>query len=282
VQNSNYYILDQDLDVCPVGVPGDLYIGGECLSSGYVNDEGLTASKFIDNPHNPGEVIYKTGDMARWFTDGNMEFLGRKDGQVKIRGFRIETGEIETILAKHEEVRGAIVMPHANARGEKYLCAYLVPKQEGAELDIDKVTAFLAEFVPEYMVPDFFVTIPEIPLTPNGKVNRKLLKEPEMTSTTEFVVPANHIETTLVTLWMEVLGRNEPVSTTSDFFEIGGHSLNVTVLISMIQKKFDVEVSIRDIFMHTTIKVQAELLAAMAPHLLSAGSEAEERENLVI
>ena len=282
IQNSNYYILDQDLAVCPVGVPGDLYIGGECLSSGYVNDEQLTASKFIDNPHNPGEIIYKTGDMSRWFPDGNMEFLGRKDGQVKIRGFRIETGEIETILSKHEQVRGAIVIPHANARGEKYLCAYLVPLEEGTDLDTEKVAAFLAEYVPEYMVPDFFVTIPEIPLTPNGKVNRKMLKEPEMTTAAEYVEPDNHVEATLVTLWLDVLAKNDPVSTTSDFFEIGGHSLNVTVLISMIQKKFDVEVSIRDIFMHTTIKAQAELLTAMAPHLLSAGSEAEERENLVI
>lgn len=282
IQNARYYILSEDMQVCPVGVPGDLYIGGECLSAGYVNDLKLTAQKFIRNPFCDGEVIYKTGDSARWFEDGNMEFLGRKDGQVKIRGFRIEVGEIESLLVKHDHVQNVVVLAHANENKEKSLCAYLVMKDTDREISELALRNYLQESVPDYFVPEHFIFLDEIPVTANGKVDRKLLPKPEVSSNSEYVEPSNNIEEKLAAIWKDILQVNTPVSTIADFFDLGGHSLNVTVLISQIQKQFSVEISIREIFSHTTIKSQADLISMIAPELVDNDSVSEDRENIII
>jgi amino acid adenylation domain-containing protein len=282
-QNCKYYILNKDLEICPVGVAGDLYIGGDCLSAGYVNDLALTTQKFVGSPFAKGEIIYKTGDLARWFEDGNMEFLGRKDGQVKIRGFRIETGEIESLLVQHSDIRSAVVMPHTNKRNEKYLCAYVVLKDGSRTMSIPSLKEYLLESVPDYFVPESYVFIDEIPVSANGKVDRKRLPEPETASaTTVFVAPANAIEEQLGRIWCDVLGVEQPMSAIADFFEMGGHSLSVTALIAQIQRHFKVELSIREIFSHTTLRAQANLVAVVGGDVLQEAADVEERENIIL
>jgi amino acid adenylation domain-containing protein len=175
IQNSQYFILNPSLEVCPIGVPGDLYIGGDCLSSGYINDPILTREKFIKTPFGDG-TIYKTGDIARWWADGNIEFLGRKDFQVKIRGFRIELGEIESRLLKHPLVQDAVVTAWGGNGQSKYLCAYVVSKDQIGEMDLKN---WLAGELPEYMIPAYIIRLDSLPVTLNGKVDRKTLPNPQ-------------------------------------------------------------------------------------------------------
>ncbi len=280
IQNAHYYIFDDNLEVCPAGVPGNLYIGGACLATGYVNDPDLTGRKFIANPYNAGEIIYRTGDSAQWLPDGNMEFLGRKDGQVKIRGFRIETGEIARLLTRHPNVADAVVEVIKMPAGS-FLCAYLVlryPEEHHADL----YRQYLAQHVPEYMIPDHFLVLDAIPATPNGKLDRKALPLPQPATSGGQTAPANPLERQLLAIWSRVLFTAESaIGTGSDFFELGGHSLNVTQLTAAIQKETGAELSIRDVFVHTTIKEQARLIFQNHPYLLEAPMETE-REQLVI
>ncbi|MCW1242762.1 non-ribosomal peptide synthetase, partial [Bacillus pretiosus] len=192
MHNTKFYILNETYEVQPIGVIGELYIGGAGVSRGYYNNQELTAEKFIDNPFIVGTTMYKTGDLARWLPDGNVEFLGRIDNQVKIRGFRIELGEIENKLLKHENINEAVVLARETEESEKYICAYVVGNKDIKELNLK---GYLRDHLPKYMVPPYIVQMEKMPLTPNGKLDRKALPKPMLEeSINEYEAPRNKME----------------------------------------------------------------------------------------
>jgi amino acid adenylation domain-containing protein len=249
------YILNAG-QLVPVGVPGEMFVGGEGLGRGYLNRPELTAERFIPNPfgQTEGERLYRTGDLARYLPDGSIEFLGRIDQQVKIRGFRIELGEIETILGDHPQVVEAIVAARENGQGEKRLVAYVVPEQ-GQAATLNELRSFLKQKLPDYMVPSTFVFLDVLPLTPNGKVDRKALPEPD-DSRPElidgYVAPSTPIEKALAEMWMQVLDV-EKVGIHDNFFDLGGHSLLAMQLISRVRNSFQIELSVRSLFDAPTV-----------------------------
>ncbi|HSE19639.1 MAG TPA: amino acid adenylation domain-containing protein [Pyrinomonadaceae bacterium] len=265
ISNTRLYILDRHLQPVPVGVTGELYIGGDGLARGYLDDPALTAERFIPDPFNdePGGRLYQTGDLTRWLADGQVEFIGRNDFQVKIRGFRIELGEIETVLREHHSVRDAVVVARIDARGAAYLTAYVVAAGElmpaGGEL-----RAFLKEKLPEYMLPSVYLFLEELPLTPHGKVDRRALPQPESAGReldAPFVAPRNAIEEVLAESFSEVL-RVERVGVNDNFFELGGHSLLATQLASLVRKSFQADLPLRKIFEAPTVASLAAVLVA--------------------
>ena len=262
IQNAQYYILDRYLNPCPIGVSGELYIGGECLSSGYFNQPGLTAEKFIPNRFSDSEErLYKTGDLARYLPDGNIEFLGRIDHQVKIRGFRIELGEIEAVLAQHPAVRETIVLAREDEPGNKRLVAYVTVQKPAPA--ISELRYFLQQRLPEYMVPSALVLVNALPLTPNGKVDRGALPVPEQTRPDlerAFVAPRNTVEQQLTEIWEKVLGI-QPIGVTDNFFDLGGHSLLAVKLFTQIQKKFGRKLSLATVFQAPIVEQLASILS---------------------
>ncbi|NOQ24220.1 MAG: amino acid adenylation domain-containing protein [Bacteroidales bacterium] len=254
IYNVHIFILDKNHRIVPVGISGELCISGAGLALGYLNNIELTSDKFIAHPYKEGERLYKTGDLARWLPDGKIEFLGRIDHQVKIRGFRIELGEIESLLQKHEQIKDSVVIDREE-NGEKYLCAYLVNEENFSE---EEIRSYLSASLPDYMIPSYIIELDEIPLTPNGKVNRKALPSPEIKAGDDYVAPSNAIEEKLVEIWSEVLKiEKEEISTTANFFSIGGHSLKASVLTGRIHKETGVEFPLRDVFLHSNIQAQA-------------------------
>ncbi len=268
IQNARYHVLDEGLSPCPIGVPGDLYIGGGCLSSGYAGEPRLTAEKYLPDPFGeaPGGVIYRTGDRARLFSDGNIEFLGRLDHQVKIRGFRIELGEIEAALNGHPGVREAVVLAPAQELGssrERRLVAYAVPAAEPRPAARD-LRAWLKERLPEYMVPSAFVFLDSLPVTANGKLDRKALPAPERAASAaegEAAPPRNPIEEVLAGIWSEILNVDE-VGIHDSFFDLGGHSLLATRLVARVRESFGVDLSLRGLFDRPTVHQVAAAVAA--------------------
>jgi amino acid adenylation domain-containing protein len=262
IANTTVYILDSHLHPVPIGVPGELHIGGDGLARGYLNRPELTAEKFIPNPfsHEAGSRLYKTGDLVRYLPDGNIEFLGRIDQQVKLRGFRIELGELETVLGQHPSVREVVVLAREDSPGDKRLVAYLVIEQEPAPTSTE-LRGFLKEKLPDYMVPSAFVFLDAFPLTPNGKIDRKVLPKPEMgtASEKEHVAPRTDIESRIRAIWQEVL-KQEQIGVHDNFFELGGHSLLAILIISQINKKFGVEMTPRALFEAQTVADLAEKL----------------------
>ena len=259
--NTQIYLLDAHLQPVPIGVPGELHIGGAGLARGYLNRSDLTKDKFISNPFSdePGERLYKTGDLARYLPDGNIEFLGRIDNQVKIRGFRIEVGEIEAVLAQHPSVQETVVIAREDVPGDKRLVAYVVSAQEPA-LTISELRSFLKEKLPDYMVPSAFVTLDALPLTPNGKLNRRALPAPDWTKRDReetFVAPRTLVEEVLAGIWSQVLGLEQP-SIHDNFFELGGHSLLAVQVISRVRDAFGVELPLRYLFEAPTVSSLAE------------------------
>src|ERR1700691_3309886 len=260
--NREVYILDRDCNPVPIGVPGELHIGGRSLARGYLNRPDLTADKFIPNPfsNQAGARMYKTGDLARHLADGNIEYIGRTDHQVKIRGFRIELGEIEAALAQHPNVRQAIVSTHQDVHGEKRLVAYIVGDHEHAPTAND-LRNFLKEKVPEYMVPSLFMLLDSLPTMANGKLDRGALPKPdqsrpEMTKT--FVGPRDELELQLVSLWEEVLNLR-PIGVTDNFFELGGHSLLAVRLFALIDKRLGKRLPLAALFRGATIEGLANI-----------------------
>ncbi|HBV14238.1 non-ribosomal peptide synthetase [Chryseobacterium carnipullorum] len=251
VANTQMYILSEEGRLLPVGATGELFISGSGVARGYLNNEELTNDRFISNPFKDGERMYKTGDLARWLPDGNIEFLGRKDNQVKIRGYRIELGEIENILSGLPGVTQSCVLAKQDSDGNSRLVAY-VARENG--LDKELLQSQLEERLPEYMVPRLWVELDEMPLTSNGKLDRKALPDIDSSalSTKAYVAPRTEIEEQLTAIWHELL-KIEKVGIHDNFFELGGHSLLATRLVSMIRKEMDVEVTIRDVFAYTTI-----------------------------
>ncbi|NET45429.1 amino acid adenylation domain-containing protein [Okeania sp. SIO2B3] len=272
IANAQLYVLSREQQPVPVGVPGELYIGGAGLANGYLNRLELTSKKFISNPfeNSKASKLYKTGDLARYLADGNIEFLGRIDHQVKIRGYRIETGEIEATITQYAIVKETVVLATENNQGNKHLVAYLVletetPASSNSEVSeteqIRKLKQYLKERLPEYMIPSGFVVLSQLPLTPSGKVNRKALPVPDNLSSvsTEFVAPETETEKVLAEIWAEVLGI-EKVGIHDNFFDLGGHSLIATQVVSRVRKAFAMEISVSTLFENSTIAKLAENL----------------------
>jgi amino acid adenylation domain-containing protein len=310
IANTQIYLLDTHLKPVPIGVTGEIYIGGDGLARGYLNRPELTAERFISNPFtkaevrsmkdetenplltssftlhpftkaevrsmkdetenplltssftlHPSERLYKTGDLARYLPDGNLEFVGRIDDQVKLRGFRIELGEIETVLNQHPAVRETVVMMREDRRSDRCLVAYIVSNSD--QNLTSSMRSFLKTKLPSYMIPAAFVVLEKLPLTPNGKVDRQALPSPDAVGLPEIEqVPRTSVEVELVQIWAEILGKQVGIS--DNFFELGGHSLLATQLVSRIRDRFGVQVPLRSLFETPTISGLAQYIEAMS------------------
>jgi amino acid adenylation domain-containing protein len=264
IANAQIYILDSQLQPVPIGVPGELHIGGAGVARGYLNRPELTQEKFIPNPFDKSKVksqkskLYKTGDLARYLPDSNIEYLNRIDNQVKIRGFRIELGEIEATLSQHSDVQTSVVIVREDIPGNKRLVAYIVPQPQVTPT-ISVLRSFLKEKLPEYMVPSAIVILESLPLTPNGKIDRRALPEPNSELRDKYVAPRTPIEEILALIWQEVL-KVELVGRHDNFFELGGHSLLGTQFISRVRSRLKVEIPLRSLFAAPTIAELAALI----------------------
>ena len=256
VANTELYILDKDLKPVPIGVVGELYIGGIQVARGYLNREALTNEKFITNPFNSASNhrLYKTGDLVRYLADGNIEYMGRSDDQVKIRGFRIEPGEIESVINKLESIQASVVITKPDKSGYTRLVAYVVLKNSEEEIKSKEIRQQLIKIIPDYMVPAAFVVLDSMPLTPNGKINKNALPEPEglFGISQEHVAPRNAIEQTLHDIWMEVLGAN-CVGIHDNFFELGGDSILAIQIVSKATQA-GMALGIKDLIKYQTIE----------------------------
>ncbi|QQS37254.1 MAG: amino acid adenylation domain-containing protein [Ignavibacteriales bacterium] len=262
IANTQFYILDKNNQPVPIGVAGELHIGGDGLARGYLNRPELTNEKFIKNPFTNGESrIYKTGDLVRWRSDGFIEFLGRLDHQVKVRGFRIELGEIESALGNHPEIKQAVVTVFQPVSGDTRIVAYLIPTN-GRNPVTNDLRDFLRISLPEYMIPAHYEFLSEFPLTPNGKIDRKALPEPSASkteSTGEFNGPRDEIEIQLTALWEKML-KVKPIGIKDNFFELGGHSLLAAQLFANIEKIFGVNIPLAILFQAPTIELLANII----------------------
>ena len=262
--NVKYYVLNAKNCLQPIGIAGQLHIGGKSIARSYLRRENLTSEKFVPDPFSPGERIYKTGDMARWLADGNLEFIGRIDNQVKIRGFRIELGEIENCILTHHNIKEAVVVAKESGEGERSLLAFVV---SNVTLMESELKGFLSKKLPYYMIPLNFYQLEKMPLSKNGKINRRLLKavDIQIKKENKYQMPRDPVEKKLLDIWSEVLGidksvisKNKGIDT--NFFELGGHSLKATILIAKINKTFNVKVSLAEIFRISTIKTLGEYI----------------------
>jgi amino acid adenylation domain-containing protein/thioester reductase-like protein len=261
LSNTSIYIVNPQEQLVGMGMTGEICIGGEGVSNGYLNRVELNQEKFVELSFGGlDHSVYKTGDMARWNKEGNIEIIGRVDDLVKIRGYRIELGEIENVLGKASFVRQCCLVCNVNGQGEKYIIAYVVPEQK---FNRESLKKFLSDRLPQYMVPSFFIEMKVLPLTANGKVNRKALPLPEASKHTsdEFVVPSNDTQEKLVKIWQELI-EIDKVGVHDDFFEIGGHSLIATKMIKMVKDIFDLEITVADIFNFSTVSELAEIIQA--------------------
>ncbi|MCG8617543.1 MAG: amino acid adenylation domain-containing protein [Desulfobacterales bacterium] len=274
IDNSRLYILDKNDTPVPIGVPGELHIGGLGVSRGYLGRPGLTAERFIPDPFGdtPGGRLYRTGDLCRWLPDGTIEFMGRNDHQVKIRGFRIEPGEIEARLREHTDVREAVVIPREDRPGNKLLAAYLVPDETGSGPSSqfrERIRDHLRAALPEYMIPAFFVVLDALPLTPSNKIDIKALPAPEVPAGKAGAAPRNDTEHAVAQVWKDVLNIND-VGVYDNFFDIGGNSLLLMRIISGLKKRLGVELAVVDMFQYPNID-------ALCRHLNGGRSAAEEQ-----
>jgi amino acid adenylation domain-containing protein len=272
--NTRVYILDRAMGPVPVGVAGEIYIGGDCVARGYANRPGLTAERFTPDPFsdNPSGRLYRTGDLARWLPGGEVEFLGRTDNQVKIRGFRIELSEIDATLNRHAAVEKAITIARENEAAGKRILAYVVPKRTGdssgngiaydAKTLPLRLRGFLKGQLPEYMIPSNIVVLDAMPLSPQGKVNFRALPDPstEVMPRDRMTVPRTLLQARLVEIWEEVLNTS-PIGITDDFFQVGGHSLLAVRMMTMIRNRLGQRVPLASLFRHPTIADLAKLLA---------------------
>ncbi|MBN3923763.1 non-ribosomal peptide synthetase, partial [Nostoc sp. NMS4] len=273
IANTQVYILDGNLQPVPIGVAGELHIGGVGLARGYLNRPELTQEKFITNPFNNSKFkipygnakgvqnskLYKTGDLARYLPNGNIEYLGRIDHQVKIRGFRIELGEIEALLSQNVDVQASCVIIREETPGNKRLVAYVVPQKE-VTLTTGELRQFLADKLPGYMVPTAFVILESLPLTPNGKVDRRALPDPNLhQELSDYVMPNTEVERIIADIWQKAL-EVEKVGIYNNFFELGGHSLLLVRINQQLQEKFGLELSIVDMFNYPNIHTLSQYL----------------------
>jgi amino acid adenylation domain-containing protein len=272
--NTRVYILDQAMRPVPIGVAGEIFIGGDCVARGYLNRPELTAERFTPDPfgNNPGARLYRTGDLARWLPEGEIEFLGRTDFQVKIRGFRIELNEIDAMLQQHGGIEKAVTIARENGAAGKHLVAYVVPKRAGnssserSASDAKSLPLRLRDFLkgqlPEYMIPSNIVVLDAMPLSPQGKVNLRALPDPsiEVMPHDGLEMPRTLLQARLVEIWEEVLNTG-PISITDDFFHIGGHSLLAVRMMTMIRNRLKRTIPLASLFRNPTIASLAKLLA---------------------
>ncbi len=252
--NTNIYVLDQYKKLLPIGTTGNIYIGGDGLAKGYFKNETLTKEKFIKNPFNEKGKIYDTGDIGRWNTHGEIEFLGRNDHQVKIRGYRIELGEIETKLNQLETIKSSVVVAKKRTNQEASLIAYVILNQK--LINVDNIISHLQKELPEYMIPYTFIPLESFPLTPNKKINRKILAQKDTkpsVAKSKHKKPKTSLEIKLCKYYKEVLDTKNEIGTTDNFFRLGGHSLNAVRLIGKIEKELGHQISLKTIFDHPTI-----------------------------
>ena len=275
IGNTQMHVLSRDIQPAPIGLPGELHIGGVGLARGYLNRPGLTAEKFIPDPFSgkPGARLYRTGDLSRWLSEGDIEYLGRIDNQVKIRGYRIELGEIEAVLSTHPAVREVVVCAHDASSENKILVAYIVYETDQSA-SVTELRTFLQSRLPELLVPSVFVPLPELPLLPNGKMNRGALpkpgtERPELEKA--YVAPRTAVEEQLAQIWARML-KIDQVGINDNFFELGGHSLLATQVISQVREAFMVELSPRRLFEEPTI----ERLAVLITQLQASQQDADE------
>jgi amino acid adenylation domain-containing protein len=256
IANTQIYILDRFMQPVPIGVPGELHIGGDGVTRGYLNRAELTEKQFVPDPFrsDPGARLYKTGDLARFRPDGNCEYLSRIDTQVKVRGFRIELGEIESVLSDHPSLDKCVAAVREDQPGDVRLVGYIVPRN-GREVAVSDLRSHLKTKLPDYMVPQHFVELEEFPLTPAGKVDRKNLPAPDgegSLSATEYVAPRNETEEALATIWQDLIGVSR-IGIHENFFDIGGHSLLALQLISQVNQAFHLQLPLRQLFDTPTI-----------------------------
>lgn len=259
IDNTRIYILGSHQELLPIGVCGEIYIGGAGLARGYLHQPGLTNEKFIADPFSLGQRLYRTGDLGRWLEDGNIEFLGRSDYQLKIRGYRIEPGEIENVLLQFPGIGAAVVAGRPVSTGEKELVAYYTADNDPGT---QALIAWLSARLPAYMVPRYYVVMEALPMNANGKLDRQQLPAPEVWEdggTTAYTMPADAVEQQLTGIWQEILGR-ERIGSRHDFFSLGGHSLKVTRLASRIYQTFHVRVTISQLFTNPVLREQAGLI----------------------
>ena len=256
------YLLDQHRELVPIGVPGEMYVGGAGVARGYLQRPELTAERFITDPFSQTAgaraKLYRSGDLARRLPNGDLEYLGRLDDQVKIRGFRIELGEIEAVLGQHRAVRENVVIVREDIPGDKRLVAYVVAKD--SSLTTFELRDFLKEKLPQHMVPSAFVLLDALPLTPNGKVDRRALPAPDQSgrkSEESFIAPRSPIEEILAQIWQKVL-KLEKVGIHDNFFDLGGHSLLATQIVSRVRSGFSIELPLRDLFEAPTVYALAQ------------------------
>ena len=279
IANTNIRILDNRNGLVPIGVSGEILIGGSGLARGYLNRSELTSEKFIADPFKQDSRVYRTGDTGRWLPDGKIEYISRTDEQVKIRGYRIELGEIESVLLENDLIQQAVVLAKEDKNGNKRLVGYVV---SGKDFDREVIVNYLKSKLPDYMIPALWVELEELPLTPNGKINRKALPDPDLSDlvSNEYIAPRNESEEKLASIYQELLDV-EQVGINDNFFELGGHSLLAMRVISMIRSELKSEVAIKDIFLHPTI---ADLSAHIATHrneLLLPPIDVQPRPNLI-
>jgi len=264
--NTQVYILDSQLRPTPVGVPGELHIGGDGLARGYRGRPELTAEKFIANPFDDraGSRLYKTGDWVRYLPDGAIEWVARMDQQLKIRGFRVELGEIETALRQHPGIAHAVVTARQDAHGDNRLAAYFVAKNEAP--DQAELREFMRSKLPAYMVPTHFLTLSEFPLTPNGKIDTRQLPVPgeSPAKARAHVAPKDDHERALVEIWQEALGLRQ-ISVEDDVFELGADSLSTTRAFARIKRRFGIELPLRAVFENPTVTALARIVRNVTP-----------------
>jgi amino acid adenylation domain-containing protein len=263
--NASVYLLDRHMRPVPIGIPGELYAGGDGLARGYYRRPDLTTEKFVRNPFDPTgqSVLFRTGDLARYLPDGNIEYLGRTDFQVKIRGFRIELAEVEMALASHPKVHQAVVAAHTDQNGDRRLTAYVVP-HPGETISANEIRQHMQDRLPEYMAPSSVITLDALPLTPSGKVNRRALPEPgqtDLTARDAVVPPTTALEAKLVMLWEEMLGVRG-IGIRHSFFDLGGHSLLAVRMFARIEKDFGIRLEVARLFGAPTIEKLAKVIDA--------------------
>lgn len=283
INNMRLYILDTHFLPVPVGVQGELFVAGEGVSNGYLNNSPLTSEKFVTvSGIGPDIRLYRTGDLVRWLPDGNIEFLGRVDHQVKVRGLRIELGEIETLLLSHDDIKEAVVIARENEEGNKYLCACVVSENDLLETEIRE---YLSQELPLYMLPEYFVRLEAMPLTPNGKIDRKLLTVPDIWIKKGFEIepPANETEKKLVEIWHEVLGiTRDKIGVKANFFDLGGHSLKATIMAARIHKEMNVKLPLVEVFKSPTIRGLSESIKALKMEKFVSIEPVEKKEYYVL
>jgi amino acid adenylation domain-containing protein len=277
IQNTQVYVLDANLEPVPVGVTGELYIAGAGVTAGYLKQAEKTAERFIRNLFSSDRTakMYRTGDLARYLEDGAIEFLGRGDDQVKIRGFRIELGEIEAALARHAGVKQALVLAQENEQGDKRLLGYVVA--QGKELTGEELREYLKQEVPDYMVPQAIAVLSKFPLTANGKIDRAALPEPQTAQAQRaYIAPRNETEQKIAAIWAEVLRRGlNTISIDDNFFDLGGHSLMATQVVSRIRERFALEIPMRAMFDRPTI-------ARLGEAVMQAHDASEEEDSSIV